>query len=192
MKSAKRASPSKRRSSHRAWIGEDIDDAVGLDRLYTRPGHLIRRCHQIAVSLFHEECGGFDITPIQYALLAVLAARDGVDQITAAGLAALNRSTAGEVIARLESSGWLRREGGNDDRRVKRLHITRSGLRLLDRIDAAVTRVQERLLAPLDPDEQAHFIACLTRIASENNALSRAPLRNVAVERMCVRENHVE
>jgi DNA-binding MarR family transcriptional regulator len=151
---------------------------AGLARLYSLPGHLIRRCHQISVALFHEECARFDITPMQYAVLAVLAAHDGVDQITAAGLAALNRSTAGEVVARLEAAKQLERFDSDDDGRVKKLYITRSGLRLLERVDDAIQRVQERLLAPLDQAERARFVDFLSRIACENFKLSWAPLRH--------------
>ena len=40
--------------------------------IYGRPGHLVRRLQQIAVSIFMSETGGFNMTPVQYsALLAV-------------------------------------------------------------------------------------------------------------------------
>ena len=40
-----------------------------VDFLYAQPGHLIRRCQQIAVAVFAEEMGGYDITPVQFAAL---------------------------------------------------------------------------------------------------------------------------
>jgi len=147
--------------------------------IQTIPAHLIRRCHQIAVSLFHEECPE-PLTPIQFAVLALLRQYDGTDQITLAGLAALNRSTAGEVVARMESAGLLRRADDPADRRVKKLFLTRSGLRLLERVEDSVERVQQRLLAPLDKDERARFLDYLSRIARENNDVSRAPMREPA------------
>ena len=145
--------------------------------LYDIPGHLIRRCHQISVALFHQECAAFGITPQQYAVLRVLESHDGEDQITVAGLAALNRTTAGEIVARLEEAGFLTRRDGSADRRVKNLFLTKAGRRLLEEIDESVRRVQERLLEPLDKNERKNFIACLARIAEVNNELSRAPLR---------------
>ena len=148
-----------------------------FDSLYDMPGHLIRRCHQISVALFHQECAAYEITPQQYAVLRVLATHNGVDQITAAGLAAFNRTTAGELVARLEQAGLLTRQDGSDDRRVKNLFITKAGRRLLKDINAGVHRVQERLLEPLDKAERRQFIASLARIAEVNNELSRAPLR---------------
>jgi DNA-binding MarR family transcriptional regulator len=144
--------------------------------IQTMPAHLIRRCHQIAVSLFHEECPE-PLTPIQFAVLALLRQYDGIDQITLAGLAALNRSTAGEVVARMEGAGLLRRADDPTDRRVKNVFLTRSGLRLLARVEGSIERVQQRLLAPLDKDERARFLDCLSRIARDNNDLSRAPMR---------------
>ena len=148
-----------------------------FESLYEMPGHLIRRCHQISVALFHQECAAYEITPQQYAVLRVLATHDGIDQITLAGLAAFNRTTAGELGARLEQAGFLTRQDGSDDRRVKNLFITKPGRQLLKDIHAGVRRVQERLLEPLDKTERRQFIACLARIAEVNNELSRAPLR---------------
>ena len=147
------------------------------------PGHLIRRCHQISVALFHQECAAFAITPQQYAVLRVLATHDGADQITLAGLAAFNRTTAGELVARLEQDGLLTRQDGSEDRRVKNMFITKAGRDLLRSIDAGVRRVQERLLEPIDKAQRKQFIACLVRIAEVNNELSRAPLRSPRVRK---------
>ena len=152
------------------------------DDLYRLPGHLIRRCHQIAVALFLEETAAFELTPQQYATLAVLAANDGVDQITLAGLAAFNRTTAGEVIGRMETAGLVTRSDGAQDRRVKHIHITKAGRKLLADVHGAIVRVQERLLVPLSAAERKQFVGYLARIASENNELSRAPLRRPATK----------
>jgi hypothetical protein len=57
-----------------------------LDKLYRRPGFMIRRAHQIAVSLFLEETGALGITNRQYGIMLVLNAEPGIDQITVAKL----------------------------------------------------------------------------------------------------------
>ncbi len=159
--------------------GIPVPKPADAGALYRLPGHLIRRCHQISVALFFEECAGFDITPQQYATLSVLAANDGVDQITLAGLAAFNRTTAGEIVERMEAAGLVRRRTSTLDRRMKNIFITDTGRRLLADVDGAVMRVQARLLTPLEPAERAKFIELLARIADENNELSRAPLRPI-------------
>jgi MarR family transcriptional regulator, lower aerobic nicotinate degradation pathway regulator len=153
--------------------------ASKIASLYELPGHLIRRCHQISVAIFLEECAAFGITPQQYAIVRVLAAHDGVDQITVAGLAALNRTTTGELVARLEEQGYLTRVVSSEDRRVKNLFITKAGHALIQAVDAGVQRVQARLLKPLSKTERKAFIGFLARIAEVNNELSRAPLRGL-------------
>jgi MarR family transcriptional regulator, lower aerobic nicotinate degradation pathway regulator len=152
--------------------------AKNADYLYELPGHLIRRCHQISVALFHQECAAFNITPQQYAAMRVLADNDGVDQISLAGLAAINRTTAGELVSRMEEAGYLTRKDNPKDMRVKLLFITKPGLKLISNVDASVLRVQQKLLAPLNVAERKNFISYLARIADVNNELSRAPLRS--------------
>ncbi|MFX8852555.1 MarR family winged helix-turn-helix transcriptional regulator, partial [Acinetobacter baumannii] len=61
------------------------------------------------------------------------------------------------------------------DRRQKLLFLTDDGSAVLDTVAAAVDRTQQRILAPLNPDEQALFIALLERIVDQNNAPSPAP-----------------
>ncbi len=147
-----------------------------LDVLYARPGHLVRRCHQICVSLFLDECGPFDITPIQYAVLAALEASPGIEQIKLAGLVALDRSSTGYVIDRLEARALVRRQPCPSDRRLKRISLTLLGEVLIRDMHDYVERAQERILAPLNREERVQFMKLLTRMADVNNEFSRAPL----------------
>jgi len=145
--------------------------------LHLKPGHLIRRAQQISVSIFLDECRDFDITPMQYAVMAVLRATPDLDQISLAHRAALDRSTIGGLAERLEEKGWVRRVPGVEDRRQKRLSLTGEGLRVLDAVEPAVERTQARILGPLTAQERATFMALLERVVDENNEASRAPLK---------------
>ncbi|QBE61640.1 MarR family winged helix-turn-helix transcriptional regulator [Pseudoduganella lutea] len=143
--------------------------------LHEHPGHLLRRAQQISVSIFHDEIGG-ELTPVQYALLRTLAARPGIDQVTLAGLVAIDTSTGASVCARLEEKGLLERKVIPHNRRQRALTITTAGTALLKRLDPAVHRLRERLLAPLTEREQAQFMRLLDKLVLENNDQSRAPL----------------
>jgi DNA-binding MarR family transcriptional regulator len=143
--------------------------------LHEHPGHLLRRAQQISVSIFHDEIGG-ELTPVQYALLRTLAARPGIDQVTLAGLVAIDTSTGASVCARLEDKGLLERKVIPHNRRQRALTITTAGADLLQRLDPAVHRLRERLLAPLTARERAQFMRLLDKLVIENNDQSRAPL----------------
>ncbi len=151
-----------------------------LDDLYAMPGHLVRRSQQIAVALFMEETAAFGVTPVQYAALVAIGEQPDIDASRLSQLIAFDRSTLGHVVARLEAKGLIQRKGGGEDRRVKRLRITRRGKALLDRIESAVERAQQRILAPLAPAERRDFMALLTKLVQVNNRYSRVPLRIVS------------
>ncbi len=148
-----------------------------LDVIFSRPGHLIRRLQQIAVAIFMAETKKFDITPVQYSALLAVEMNSGIDQTTLVNIIALDRSTIGSVVSRLESKKWIKRAAGSDDRRTKRLTITPQGRKVLREIDASVMAAQRLILAPLRPAERPVFMSMLKRLVRLNNALSRAPLR---------------
>lgn len=148
-----------------------------LNDVYDKPGHLIRRCQQIAVALFLEHCAPFDLTPMQYAMLRAVEAEPGLDQISLAGLVAVDRSNAARLCAALEARGLIRRVPDPQDRRARRLSLTAEGHSLLRRAEPAVRRVQDDLLAPLSATQRRVFIQALRTITEAHNEASRAPLR---------------
>lgn len=156
---------------------QELPKGIQDSELYGLPGHLVRRCHQIATGLFHEELAEYGLTPAQFAVLRRLYELGSVDQITLSGYAAINHVTMGEVTRRLEGRGLLARRVNPEDRRARLLSLTDLGRELTERAMPAVYRVQERLLSPLRAAERKTLTALLQRIADENNELSRAPLK---------------
>jgi len=148
-----------------------------LNDVYDKPGHLIRRCQQIAVALFLEHCAPFDLTPMQYAMLRAVEAEPELDQISLAGLVAVDRSNAARLCAALEERGLIRRVPDPQDRRARRLSLTAEGHSLLRRAEPAVRRVQDDLLAPLSATQRGAFMQALRTITEAHNEASRAPLR---------------
>jgi DNA-binding MarR family transcriptional regulator len=147
-----------------------------LEELYRRPGFMIRRVHQIAVSLFIEEAGKLGVTNRQYGILFVLKHRPRVDQISVANLLGLDRSTTGMVLKKLERNGLVVRSMGAHDRRRHSLQLTRSGERLLSLLIGPARRAQARLLSALTPGEQTLFLQLLDKLTHEFDKSTRGPL----------------
>jgi DNA-binding MarR family transcriptional regulator len=142
------------------------------------PGHLIRRLHQIGVSVFRDrmKAADVDLTPVQFAALAALQDHDQSDQATLAGLIAYDRATIGGVVDRLESKGFVARKISPRDRRARIVTLTPEGRALLDTVRPLVAAAQADMLPGLSDAERASFLDLASRAAVAGNHLSRAPL----------------
>ncbi|MCP4621839.1 MAG: MarR family transcriptional regulator [Bradyrhizobium sp.] len=152
---------------------------MAMDDIYAKPGHLIRRAHQIVVAMFMEECAAFDITPVQYACLVAARENPGLDATRLSHMIAFDRSTLGKVLDRLTAKGLVRRGSGAHDKRMKTVELTREGARLVAAVEPAVRRAQDRFLSRLPATERRAFMSTLSRLVELNNEYSRAPLRIV-------------
>jgi DNA-binding MarR family transcriptional regulator len=135
------------------------------------PGHMIRRAHQVSIAIFMEETAEFEVTSIQFAILNALIDAPGIDQVTLAKQVVLDTATSGSVIARLETKAWIRREPDVLDRRRKRLWVTPEGESAAQKMKRIVSRVQTRLMSPLDDAEQAQFAYLLDKLVSAHQNL---------------------
>lgn len=129
--------------------------------LTDQAGHLIRRAHQLAVALFHENLGR-DVTPVQYAVLRALEGRPGIDQVTLAAEIALDTSTTAETAVRLERKGWIVRE--LLARRQRALYLTPEGQALLAGLRAPMMTMQATLMHMLEPGEQQELMRLLRKM----------------------------
>lgn len=130
------------------------------------PGHLIRRAHQVAVAIFMEEADGFDVTPVQFAIMNALIDDPGEDQITLARRVAFDAATFGSVIGRLEAKGYLRREADSHDKRRRLLWITPEGEQAALGMKRSIAKAQARILGPLDAAERERFVALLSKLVA--------------------------
>ena len=157
--------------------GEATEDQTtfrALD-LHSMPGHLIRRLQQIAVGIWLEEVGASPVRPLQHGVLKTIEAVPGIDQMQLSRLMAIDRSTAQDLVQRMEKKGWVARSRDGKDRRRRILALTEAGSEALQGIRAANARAQERILAPLSDVERVAFMTTLSKIVFENNSFSRAP-----------------
>jgi DNA-binding MarR family transcriptional regulator len=147
-----------------------------LNDLYSRPGFMLRRAHQISTAIFLEETQNLNVTATQYGALYVLDQVDNLDQIGLARVLGIDRSTSGLVVSKLEAAGWVTRRIDPTDRRRRVLLLTDPGRRVLNAVAAPARQVRERLMAAFTPVEQALFKELLAKFVATFNAQSRTPI----------------
>lgn len=145
--------------------------------IWSRPGFLIRRLHQIHVAIFLKECAQEGVTPIQWGILTLVSANPGVGLMEIGDELGLDRNNVANVVARLASRGLLEQTTSNQDRRKRCIKITQAGRRLMMSFEPKALRAQRKVLSALEPEERRVFMALLMRLVEDNNALSRVPVR---------------
>ena len=155
-----------------------MSNEKNFERLIDRPGHLIRRLHQVHVALFLEECGEQNLTPVQFGVLTVLKDGKERDQVTIASSIGIDRNTAADVISRLEKRQLLERPDNPLDRRTKLAQITASGQALVNTVVPGMIEAQKRLVAPLSNEEYETFMSLTLKLVTENDHNNRVPWRN--------------
>jgi DNA-binding MarR family transcriptional regulator len=149
----------------------------GIDELFTRPGFLLRRMHQIHLALFAEECGAFDITPVQYSIMTVAGSQPNLDQAQLAYEVGVDRATLADVVTRLESKGLVTRSLLASDKRVKLVALSAKGAALLGKMREPVQRAHDRTIGALSRADQRVLMRLLTTLVDAQNDYGRAPLR---------------
>lgn len=137
-----------------------------LSAFLSMPGYLVRRSKQLSTSIFAENCRQFAITPIQFAVLTILRLCPAIDQTELGEIAALDPSTTGDVMARLERRGLVQRDE-QGQRRV--CVLTKQGALLLDQVTPHVADAQRQLIGALTTREQGQLLRLLSKMNDVSN-----------------------
>lgn len=157
------------------------DDEVAKDYpehhgLYSAFGFVLRRCHQVLDALFIEECGDARLTARKFGVMFMVSHFDGLEQVTLARLLGLDPSTTATIVTEVVERGWMTRDVHEHDRRRRVVRLEPEGHAVLSSIRAALSRIEQRTLAPI-PGEEQDFIWLMKRLVAGNNVAARVPMR---------------
>ena len=150
--------------------------------LWSRPGFLVRRLHQIHVAMFMEELSAEQVTPVQYGLLSILVDMPGLDQFSIAEELGIDRANVHDVLKRLESRKLLLRVVDPHNKRRKICLATQEGAEFVARHHAGMQAAQKRLLQPLTDAERSTFVELLHKLVNATNGFGRTVLRSSRTE----------
>jgi DNA-binding MarR family transcriptional regulator len=147
-----------------------MPEIESLDKLYRRPGFMVKRLHQVATAIFLEECGSYSMTPSQYQALCALQEHPGIGQGALGKLTGQDRSTVSLVVQLLLDRGLIRRVVNSSDKRAASLRLSESGVQMLREVAPAARRAQDRFLSALPEGKRTEFLALLHRLLDAHGA----------------------
>lgn len=124
--------------------------------------HLVRRLtHEITVAWQQLQP---DITKTQYAVLRVIEASPGIEQLHLGLGAACSKASLAELLNRMEKRHLIRREADPGDKRRRMVYLSPAGQRLLDKSRADATAIDNIFLDRLNTAEKNEFHRMLLKM----------------------------
>ncbi len=134
-------------------------------RVEEQIGHLLRKAHQRASSIFQSHFSDVQLTPTQFAALAKLKDEKELSQNHLGRLTAMDPATIQGVTRRLIDRGLIQTRADDNDRRRMLLRLTDEGQALTDSLVDKASAVSRKTLATLNEDEQRRIIELLAKLA---------------------------
>lgn len=114
---------------------------------------------------FHGILAPLELEPGEFALLRSVAASEGESQQALAERLHISPSWMVAIVDQLEGRGLLERAPHERDRRVRTLHLTAAGKKLLKRAEQHAIRLDRQVTEPLSEAELQQLLDLLQRVA---------------------------
>jgi len=115
---------------------------------------------------FHQVLGPLELEPGEFALLRAVAANEGESQNALAERLHISPSWMVAIVDELERRELLARKPHARDRRVRNLHLTAAGKKLLRQAERHAQEFDRQVSEPLDEDELRQLLDLLDRVAA--------------------------
>jgi DNA-binding MarR family transcriptional regulator len=115
---------------------------------------------------FHEILGPLELEPGEFALLRAVAASDGEPQNALAERLHISPSWMVAIVDQLERRRLLERRPHAHDRRVRNLHLTAAGKKLLKQAERRAQEFDRQVTDPLTEAELQQLLELLQRVAA--------------------------
>lgn len=130
-------------------------------------GFLLSKCHQKAFQIFREKLLPYNLTPPQFAVLALLWKKDGLSQIQLGTVLEMDRTTISGVIDRLTNQELVHRMPYPEDRRVFIINLTEAGQSLEQSMTCLSHQANTEAAANLSDREKETLVFLLNKMRGE-------------------------
>ncbi len=150
---------------------------------------LIMEAARLQRTLFDRRVRKVGFTRTQWLALRQVVEQPDISQSELAELLEVEKATAGRLIDKLETFGWLERRPDKMDRRVKRINLTKLGRRIHGEISPIAEAMVEEELSGLTSKEREALTDLLLKVkqrlqemTSENDLIESRELKKINAE----------
>lgn len=146
-----------------------------------KAGFLIHDASRLRRTVFDQRLKGLGITRSQWWVLSNLSRHDGEGfaQIELARLLDVGKVTLGGLVDRLEDNGLVVRVADKEDRRSKRVQMSRKGKALLHKLEAIAVGVNHEIMQGITAEEEQQLIDILIKMKRNLKAMDAVPASTV-------------
>ena len=135
-------------------------------------GYMMTDVARLLRTVFERRVRSLGLTRAQWVVIARLHRRPGLNQSEVADLLEIEKASAGRLIDRMETKGWLERRADPGDRRVNRLHLTAEAERMHALIWPLAEATVDEALSGLSSAERKTMTTLMRRVKAKLVALS--------------------
>lgn len=128
---------------------------------------MLKRAAQYSADLFAEQLGKTGLTQRQFTLMETVLANEGASQTELVKTTGIDRSTLADLVNRLETQGYVRRERSNTDARVNFVFLTEQGRDTVLKAKPVAMLVDEALVNSLPAHLRGSFVSALEELSSK-------------------------
>ncbi|MDI2036493.1 MarR family winged helix-turn-helix transcriptional regulator [Paenarthrobacter nitroguajacolicus] len=125
---------------------------------------LVNRANSLIIESVNEALQDFELTPTQYASLAMLGCNQGISSAKLARLVNVTPQSMGTIVSKFEERALVTRQPAEIHSRVMTLTLTKQGFKLMQAADDAVRIIERRITGSFSQAEIELFKALLRRI----------------------------
>lgn len=147
-------------------------------------GQLITDVARAQRTVFDRRVRRLGFTRSQWLVLRRLGIQPGTSQSELADLLEVEKATAGRLIDRLESNGWVERRPDESDRRINRIYMTKHGQSVHNTIKPIAEGMMEDELSGLNISERKQLTELMMNVKGrlQEMALENEPLEPIGIE----------
>ena len=129
-----------------------------------RLGFLVHDVSRLRRSIVDRALKPLGVTRSQWWVLAFLSRADGMSQVALAEELDLGKVALGGLIDRLEKTGFVSRRSDAEDRRVKRVFLTKKSQALIKQIRNSVSVTEKVILDEIDDSDLRATVRALRKM----------------------------